>query len=40
MLKLTDADNLFEHCKVYEKKTKNRDDNAAGNRNPTFLSRT
>jgi hypothetical protein len=28
MLKLTDADNLFEHCKVYEKKTNNRTDNA------------
>ncbi len=24
MLKLTDADNLFEHYKVYEKQTKNR----------------
>ena len=28
MLKLTDADNLFEHYKVYEKKTKNRADDA------------
>lgn len=28
MLKLTDGDNLFEHYKVYESKTKNRTDNA------------
>ena len=29
MLKLTDSDNLFEHCKVYEKQTTNRIDNAS-----------
>ena len=29
MLKLTDADNLFEHYKVYEKQTKNRTHNAS-----------
>ena len=40
MLKLTDDDKLFEHCKVYEKKTENRTDDAFGITDTTILSRT
>ncbi len=39
MLKLTEADYLFEHCKVYEK-PKIGHDNAAGIATRTFLSGT
>ena len=40
MLKLTEYGKKFEHCKVYEEKTDNRNNNATRIGNKSFLPRT